>query len=66
MIRHIKEAGLVKGHGDFPVYVDSPLAVEATHVFKENMLECYDEETRPWWSGGSTPLISGTYPVHQQ
>ena len=45
MIRHIKEAGLVKGHGDFPVYVDSPLAVEATHVFKENMLECYDEET---------------------
>ena len=30
----------------FEVYVDSPLAVEATHVFKDNMLECYDEETK--------------------
>ena len=32
-IREIKERGLVTGHGDFPVYVDSPLAIEATSVF---------------------------------
>ena len=56
MIRHIKEAGLVKGHGDFPVYVDSPLAVEATHVFKENMLECYDEETKALVERGINPI----------
>lgn len=29
-IRKIKEEGLVTGHDGFPVYVDSPLAVEAT------------------------------------
>ena len=27
------------GHSDFQVYVDSPLAVEATHVFKQNLLQ---------------------------
>ena len=43
MIRHIKEEKLVTGHDGFQVYVDSPLAVEATHVFKQNMVECYDE-----------------------
>ena len=32
-IREIKERGLVTGHGDFPVYVDSPLAIEATNIF---------------------------------
>ena len=29
-LRRIKEEHLVKGHEGFPVYVDSPLAVEAT------------------------------------
>ena len=28
-IREIKEEGLVTGHGNFPVYIDSPLAIEA-------------------------------------
>ena len=32
-IREIKQKGMVKGHEGFPVYVDSPLAVEATSVF---------------------------------
>ena len=44
--RHIKNQRLIRGHENFEVYVDSPLAVEATHVFKQNQLECYDEETR--------------------
>lgn len=55
-IRHIKEQGLVKGHDGFPVYVDSPLAVEATHVFKQNMIECYDEETRELVERGINPI----------
>ena len=32
-IRQIKDAGMVHGHPHFPVYVDSPLANEATRDF---------------------------------
>ncbi|MDO4295275.1 MAG: MBL fold metallo-hydrolase [bacterium] len=56
-IRHIKEEGLVKGHDGFPVYVDSPLAVEATHIFKENMTICYDEETKALVERGVNPIF---------
>ena len=41
-IREIKERRLVHGHDGFKVYVDSPLAIEATRVFAENYLDCYD------------------------
>ncbi|MCR4741044.1 MAG: MBL fold metallo-hydrolase [Lachnospiraceae bacterium] len=43
-LRQIKNEKLVKGHEDFEVYVDSPLAVEATNIFKRNMEDCFDEE----------------------
>lgn len=56
MIRHIKEEKMVHGHDSFLVYVDSPLAVEATQVFKQNMLECYDEETKALVEKGINPL----------
>ncbi len=55
-IRSIKEQGLVKGHGHFDVYVDSPMAVEATEVFKENGLDCYDEETQALVRRGINPI----------
>ena len=54
--RHIKAERLVHGHENFEVYVDSPLAVEATHVFKQNQLECYDDETRELVSQGINPI----------
>ena len=38
-----------------PVYVDSPLAISATEVFKENM-ELFDEETKREISKGDNPL----------
>ena len=38
-----------------PVYVDSPLAISATEVFKENM-ELFDEETQNEISKGENPL----------
>lgn len=38
-----------------PVYVDSPLAISATEVFKENM-ELFDEETQNEISKGDNPL----------
>lgn len=55
-IRQIKADGMVTGHDGFEVYVDSPLAVEATHVFKENMQECFDEETKELVRQGINPI----------
>lgn len=55
-IRQIKTDGLVTGHDGFEVYVDSPLAVEATQVFKENMQECFDEETKALVRQGINPI----------
>ena len=43
-IRKIKKEGLVTTLPNFPVFVDSPLAVEATEIFQKNEYECYDEE----------------------
>lgn len=53
--RKIKEEGLVKGHS-FEVYVDSPLAVEATQIFNENIAECFDEEAMELVKNGINPL----------
>ena len=38
-----------------PVYVDSPLAISATEVFKENM-DLFDEETQEIMKRGDNPL----------
>ena len=38
-----------------PVYVDSPLAISATEVFKENM-DLFDEETQAEMQRGDNPL----------
>ncbi|MCR5484472.1 MAG: MBL fold metallo-hydrolase [Clostridiales bacterium] len=42
-IRQIKQGNMIKGHDHFPVYVDSPLAIEATTIFDMNRQD-YDEE----------------------
>lgn len=55
-IRKIKKENLVVGHGDFPVYVDSPMAVSATTVFQENRMECFDEEAMALIKEGINPL----------
>lgn len=56
LYRQIKSKKLIKGHGDFPVYVDSPLAVEATHVFSRNLADCYDDETKELVLSGINPI----------
>lgn len=38
-----------------PVYVDSPLAVSATLVFRENT-DCYDDEAKQYIMNGNNPL----------
>ena len=55
-IRQIKQEGLVKGHDGFPVYVDSPLAVEATGIFLQCDQSCFDEKTAALVKQGINPI----------
>ncbi len=55
-IRHIKAEGLVTRHDGFPVYVDSPLANEATDIFISNRESCYDEEALSFVRQGINPI----------
>lgn len=55
-IRHIKDEGLVRGHSNFPVFVDSPLANAATRVYLENAEFCYDDEARAFVEQGINPI----------
>ncbi|MDR1669043.1 MAG: MBL fold metallo-hydrolase [Oscillospiraceae bacterium] len=54
--RHIKERGLVRGHKGLPVYVDSPLANEATTVFMRHEDACYDEDAQALLRAGVNPI----------
>ncbi len=55
-LRKIKVDRMVEGHENFPVYVDSPLAVEATQIFQENRLECFDKEALELVREGINPI----------
>ncbi len=56
IIRDIKMRGLVHGHDGFPVYVDSPLANEATAVFLQCDTECLDPAARAVMAQGVNPI----------
>ena len=55
-IRKIKEDNMIQGFPNFPVYVDSPLAVEATGIFMENEMTCFDEEALELVRRGINPI----------
>lgn len=55
-LRKIKKDDLIKGYGNFPVYVDSPMAVSATTIFQENKMECFDEEAMELINQGINPI----------
>ena len=55
-IREIKQKGLVTGHDGFRVYVDSPLAVEATSIFLQCDQSCFDPETLALLQSGINPI----------
>lgn len=56
-IREIKERNLVPEYPNFEVYVDSPLAVEATRVFNKNVQSCFDEDAMALIRKGINPLL---------
>ena len=56
-LRQIKQDGRITAHPDFPVYIDSPLAIKATTVFKEHMYDYMDKETVALCKQGINPII---------
>ena len=55
-LRKIKEDNMLPEFAGFEVYVDSPLAVQATSIFKEHYSECYDEEAMELINKGINPI----------
>ena len=53
-IRDIKERKLLDF--DFPVYVDSPLAIEATSIFNKNFQSCFDDDAMTLINAGISPI----------
>lgn len=53
--QHEKYGNKINDLLKIPVYVDSPLAVSATQVFRNN-LDCFDEEAREYIKNGDNPL----------
>ena len=56
LISQIKDRKLVRGHEGFPVWVDSPLAVEATGIYAGGMDDYYDGDTLALIKQGKNPL----------
>jgi metallo-beta-lactamase family protein len=55
-LRKIKISGRLGKYQNVEVYVDSPMAVEATHVFHANFEECFDEEAMEIVNSGRNPI----------
>lgn len=55
-LREIKEKNMIHGHDHFPVYVDSPLAVESTMIFTQSMREYFDGEALALLDRGVNPI----------
>ena len=55
-IREIKRRGLLHGHDDAPVFLDSPLAQEATAIFRDVDESYLDEEALAILHRGENPV----------
>lgn len=55
-MRRIKTEDLLPEFPGFEVYIDSPLAVEATSIFHKNVSECFDEEALALIEQGINPI----------
>ena len=56
LLRIIREEKLLRGHEGFAVYVDSPLAVEATRIYSAGLTDYYDQETLDLLAKGIDPI----------
>lgn len=55
-LRKIKQEHMLSSFQNFEVYVDSPLAIEATNIFNKNVLECFREEDLEMIKNGINPI----------
>ncbi len=55
-MRRIKTEKLLPEYEGFEVYIDSPLAVEATNVFHKNVAECFDGDALKLIESGVNPI----------
>ncbi len=55
-IRQIKEEKRITGHDGFEVWVDSPLAVEATTIFLKRMFYDFDKDAKELLDRGVNPI----------
>lgn len=55
-IRRIKMENLLPEFQNFEVYVDSPLAVEATSIFGKNVQDCFDDTALALVQQGINPI----------
>ncbi len=55
-LRRIKTGNMLPQFPNFEVYIDSPMAVEATKVFHESVSECFDEEATELVNKGINPI----------
>lgn len=56
LFRKIKEERLIEGVENFLVYVDSPLAVEATRIYQEKLTDYFDDEALALLNQGINPI----------
>lgn len=56
LLRTIKYSGAIRGHEGFLVYVDSPLAVEATRIYSAGLTGYYDKQTLELLARGIDPI----------
>lgn len=56
LMRTIKESRLLGDFSDFAVYVDSPMAVEATRIYADGLTDYYDDETLALLACGVDPI----------
>lgn len=55
-LRQIKQNKMISSFQDFEVYVDSPLAVEATSIFNKNVSECFKDDALEMIHNGVNPI----------
>ena len=55
-MRRIKTEDLLPEYPNFEVYIDSPLAVEATNIFNKNVADCFNDAAFELIESGVNPI----------